>query len=140
MLVITAPASGHVLRPLRRDEARENRPRGLGAGYPPDNRDDLFHPGDVPVGALGKNCLHVDAEMHGSGSERAIVQIISHVVYLSCPPWGAAPFLRPKRRPISSPRSLSMRQLSFCNPSVICPVSPALQTGESHGHDPSCRG
>ena len=40
---------------------------GLGAGDPGDRRQDPLHPGQVPVGALGEQGLHVDAEMRGPG-------------------------------------------------------------------------
>ena len=60
-LEIAAPATGHLVRVVRGEEAREDRrfrPMGDQAF---DDGQDPVHPGCAPVGLLGEHALHVDA-------------------------------------------------------------------------------
>src|SRR5690348_515600 len=69
MPVVAPPAPGQFVGMTRRDKAREDRLSGMALGDLDDDRQNAIHPRRVPGRVLGKQILHVDAEMRGFGPE-----------------------------------------------------------------------
>ena len=71
---ITPPAPGQLIGMARRDKAREDRLCGVTFGKLGDDRQHARHPRRMPGRVLGKQILHVDAEMRGVAPERTKAQ------------------------------------------------------------------
>ena len=80
--IITPPGSNRLLRSLGRHEAGENRTCAARLGRSGHGRQYPLEPGDVPVGPFSEEGLHIDAEMHGAGTQEAKAKSGSHAMSL----------------------------------------------------------
>src|SRR5438874_12301570 len=70
MPVVAPPAPRQFVGIMRRNEAGEDRLFGVTLRDLDDDRQDALHPWRMPGRVLGKQILHVDAEMDGTRPER----------------------------------------------------------------------
>src|SRR3954463_15115665 len=99
-----------------RDEAGEDRPFRMGCGDGDDIRHDAREPRHLPVSALGKHSLHIDADMNRGFSGRSITKLVvlRHGFILKSQLQRSAADLVPV-----------LKGVAACNP-----ASPAAMSGE----------